>query len=454
MAIEQTAGIGRTSDDIQAQLGVLKERQAANILNAWIPCDSDHLAAQVSALNAGDQNLPLYGLFIGLKDCIETSDFPTSAGTISLKDHQTGRDAPCVSALRAAGAIIAGKTNLHELCFGITSNNGSFGAVCNPVQNDHIAGGSSGGSAAAVAAGDIDAALGTDTGGSVRIPAALCGVVGFRPTMGRYPSSFIQPISPTRDTPGPIARSVALIMRLDAVLAGDMAKPAQPPVDITNIRLGVPEAAFLAPMSEAVAANFQQTLDRLTAVGVTLVTVDLAEAQQHCDASSFPIALYEVMQNLPDWLRKVNAPVDLPTLIDGVRSPDVAGILSSQIGADAMPEEAYRSAMDVHRPALQKIRQSIIDDNRLDAVIMPTTPLEAVPIGQDENVSVAGQSLPTFPTFIRFCDQSSVAGLPSISLPSGAGVKNLPLGVMLDGQMGHDRALLAVAEAIEATLSK
>ena len=183
----------------------------------------------------------LHGLPILIKANIATANVPTSAGTPALRDYRPASDAPVVARLFSAGAILLGKTNMHELAYGITSNNGAFGAVHNPYNPALIPGGSSGGNGAAIAARMCPAGLGTDTGGSVRIPAALCGIVGLRPTVGRYSGAGIVPLSRTMDTAGPMARSVEDLVLLDSVITGQNA-PVQPAA-LRGLRLGA--ARFL-----------------------------------------------------------------------------------------------------------------------------------------------------------------------------------------------------------------
>ena len=185
---------------------------------AFDPGRAQHLAARADATPA---NGPLHGLPVVVKDSIDTADLPTTAGTGALQGRTPTHDAPVVARLRAAGAIVAAKSTLHELSFGITGNNAVTGAVANPYDPNLIAGGSSSGSAVAVATGVASVALAADTGGSARLPAALCGVVGFRPTHGRYPGAGVVPISHTRDSVGVMARDVDSVALVDAVLAGE-----------------------------------------------------------------------------------------------------------------------------------------------------------------------------------------------------------------------------------------
>lgn len=177
-----------------------------------------HNAVIAADFSVASSTGPLAGIPIGVKDNIDVAGFATTGGSPALKDYRPGADAPAVTALRQAGAILCCKLNMHELAFGVTTDNATFGRVFNPFDNDRTAGGSSGGSGAAVARGIVPVALGTDTGGSVRIPASFCGVAGFRPSTGRYPTGGVLPLSQMRDTIGVIAATVADLCEVDADL--------------------------------------------------------------------------------------------------------------------------------------------------------------------------------------------------------------------------------------------
>lgn len=216
--------------DIKAEAyarALLDRANATRHLNALILLDGDQVMAAARQLDIerarGVPTRALHGLPVLIKDNINTASLRTTAATPALAENRPRLDAEIVMKLRDAGGTVFAKANMHELAFGVTSNNPKFGAVRNPYDPRMIPGGSSGGNAAAVAARLTPAGVGTDTGGSTRIPAALCGIVGFRPTIGRYPGRLntdVVPISHTRDTPGPMARTVADVILLDAVMAG------------------------------------------------------------------------------------------------------------------------------------------------------------------------------------------------------------------------------------------
>ena len=434
---------------------LLAQAASQRHLNAFIRLDPDEVRAAARAADAlrkrGAPLGRLHGVPLALKDNIDTAGIATTAGTPGLADNRPQRNAPVAQKLLDAGAIVFGKANLHELAFGITTNNAAFGPTRNPYDRARIAGGSSGGTAVAVAARMAPAGLGTDTGGSVRVPAALCAAVGFRPTVGRWPASGIVPISHTRDTPGPIARTVGDCALLDAVVTGSTAIAAAP---LHGLRLGVPRAYFWSPLDDEVARICEQALTRLRDAGAVLVEADIAGIGALDGAASFPIALYEGIADLKVYLREHGHPDDFAAFVARIASPDVKGIFTGQLGADAIPEAVYREALAVHRPALQDACRRYFAEQRVDAIVFPTTPLPAAPIGDDETVLLNGKPEPTFGTFIRNTDPGSVAGLPGLSLPAGTTSSGLPVGIEIDGPAASDARLLAIGLALEQLLPR
>ena len=443
--------VGEISATEYAQELLAHCRRSAE-LNAFIALDAELALAAAGALDAAGPSGALRGLPVALKDAIGSAGLPTTAGTPGLANHRPTEDADVVKPLVDAGAFVFGKLNMHELSYGITSNNAHHGPVRNPFDPRRIPGGSSGGAAAAVAAGMVPVALGTDTGGSVRIPAALCGVVGFRPSAGRYPQRGIVPVSQTRDTAGLICRSVDDAAMLDAIVTGVPDRIEVPAS--SQVRLGVPGRYFLETMAADTREIFELRLEELRRAGWVFESVDIEGIQRPEDGFGFAIALYETKSGLSRYLAEL-APCGptLEELVEQVASPDVRGLLSGLLTPEF--EEmagAYCEAIATGRPGLQAAFASCFGENELDALIFPTTVRTAALIGEDDTVELDGETVPTFPTFIRNTDPGSIAGIPGISVPAGLTGNGLPVGIELDGPAGSDRRLLAVACALEADL--
>ena len=419
-------------------------------LNAFIHLDRERTraAADRAAARPGGR---LSGLPVPVKDNFDTDDMPTTAGTPGLRDHRPARNAPVIQRLVDEGAYIMGKLNLHELAYGITSNNGAFGPVRNPYDPARIPGGSSGGSGAAVAARMAPVALGTDTGGSVRIPAALCGVAGLRPSIGRYSQAGIVPISNTRDTAGPLARSVEDLALFDSVITG--APDELPALSLKGTRIGVPRGHYFMDLHPETARVAEDSLAALADAGAVLIEADMPEVPKLDATAGFPIALYETVVELTRYLSEGGLELDFAGLAAAAASPDVAALLQRLLTPEgAIPAAVYREALERTRPALRAAYAAYFEANRVAAAIFPTTPLPAAPIGDDETVELNGERVPTFATFIRNTGPSSLAGIPGLALPAGLSAEGLPIGMELDAPAGSDRELLALGAAVEAVL--
>jgi mandelamide amidase len=449
------AGTLRSEDLVRTLVEVIERRRD---LNAFITFDreralaaarrSDGLAARKSF--AG----PLHGVPIVVKDNIHVAGLPSSAGTPGLREFVPPRNALVAEKLIRAGAIVLGKTNLHELAFGVTSNNATFGPARNAYDPSRIAGGSSGGTGNAIGARMAPAGLGSDTGGSVRIPAALNGIAGLRPTLGRYSQDGITPIAHTRDTAGPMAREVADLVLLDGIITGARDKVTAAP--LRGLRVGVYRDVFWKNLDAETERVATAALDRLREAGVEVVEVDMPTLAELNAKVSFPVALYEAAEDLPRYLRRFRIPLDLKGLAERIASPDVKGLFASAIvpGAkDAVPERVYREALAT-RPALQRLYAQTFAAHRLAALVFPTTPLPAAPVGDDQTTKLNGADVPTFPTFIQNTDPGSNAGVPGLTVPIGRTAAGLPIGLELDGPAGSDRRLLAIGLALEALFGR
>ncbi len=470
-ATEAVASVRQGVVTAQSYLTAMLDRaKALGDLNAMITVDEAGACATAQRIDAdrlaGKPLGLLAGLVIVVKDNINSQGLRTTGGTQALTSFVPSRHAPSLQKLLDAGAVLLGKANLHETAFGITSTNfflgtdadGACNRPCrNPYDSSRIPGGSSGGTAVAIAARFAPAGLGTDTGGSTRVPAAFCGVAGFRPSVGNggaqrryHDENAVLPISRTRDTVGPMARTVADLALLDAVITGTSVPK---PKALKGLRLGVP-ASFWTGLDSQVQAVCEAACKKLIDSGVVLVDVDLAGLMALNDQVSFQIALTEPKTDIPNYLLANGMTLGLSDINAGLSSPDVKGVFGA-ILADAFAGQ-YGAAIQVHRPAMQDLYAKYFAANQLDAVLFPTTVLTAPSIDAVKGSSTVrvngGAETDMFNTVIRNTDPCSNAGLPGLSIPAGLTRDGLPVGLELDGPLGSDQDLLAIGMSIEALL--
>ncbi|WP_067450833.1 amidase family protein [Actinomadura macra] len=422
-------------------------------LNTYVSHEPDLIWRSLG--NAPRPDGPLHGLPFALKDIIDTADLPTTATTPALRGWRPERNAPIAQRLLDAGGTLMGKQMLGELSFGMTGNNPAFGAVGNPYNVGHIPGGSSGGTAAGVGAGLVPVALGADTGGSCRIPAALCGCVGFRPTNGRYDQRGVIPISSTRDTVGPLARSVADVRLIDDICA-PLGTDHGPTIGLAGLRIGVPSGYFYEDLDPDVATATERALAELAARGAVLVEQDIPHIGRLTESADLPVVLYEVGREISAYLYQHKAPLTLLDIVDQVASPAVRATLQAVAAEDRFSAADYRAVIAVHRPALQAAYAAYFADHDVSAIVVPTTPLPARPHqapGEDGTVELNGRGVDTFLTYIRNTNPSSIAGIPCLSIPSGMSADGLPIGLEIVGPASSDGRLLAIGEAIEGALA-
>jgi aspartyl-tRNA(Asn)/glutamyl-tRNA(Gln) amidotransferase subunit A len=410
-------------------------------LNAFITVLADQARRDAGRADAematGRRRGPLHGVPISLKDLIDLAGVPTTAASRVLDGHVARADAAVAARLREAGAIFLGKCNLHEFAFGTTSEDSAFGPVRNPWDQARSAGGSSGGSAAAVVSGMGPASVGTDTGGSIRIPSAVCGCVGLKPASGELPCDGIIPLSWTLDHVGPIARSVADAWLLFRVMAGT---PNPPPLradrtPASALRLGLLKSYFLDVLDDGVRGAFEGACAKLAKAGVALADRAVTHA---ADTATIYLHL-----QLPE-ASAYHAPMleSHPELY----TPPVRQRL--EMGRYVMGEDYARARRGAC--VLREDVEAALDG--VDALVLPTVPIVAQPLGSTSLV-VGGQPHPVRALMLRLTQLFDVTGHPAITIPCGRSDENLPIGLQLVGRHGRTGDLLTLASTIERALA-
>ena len=423
---------------------LLDRAQALAHLNAFRTLDRERVleaARRADKARAGGNALGrLHGLPIPVKDSVNTRELPTSNGTRSLRDFRPKDDAAVLKPLLAQGAIVMGKTNLHELSRGWTSNNGAFGAILNPYDPARIPGGSSGGSAVAVAARMAPIAIAEDTLGSIRVPATLCGVVGLRPTFGRYPGAGIMPLTFDKlDQAGPLARCVADVVLFDEIVTGD--STPLPSRALEGVRLGVSEFLWngLDAEVERVALD---ALGRLQAQGAILVRAEIPDVAKDAYNVARQIIGHENVASISAFLVEQGAGPTFTEVL-AAASPNVRENYRIEFKREDY-EEALRKL-----GAIKAALGAFFADHRLDALVFPPVLTPALALGDNAEVELRGEKVPLRRVMARNTALASCAGLPSLTLPAGLTHEGLPVGVELLGRLGEDRALLALGLAVE-----
>lgn len=406
-------------------------------INAFITVMHDTALAQAreaeAEIHAGNWRGPLHGIPIGLKDLIDTAGVKTTCGSALFKDRVPTEDAEIVRRLKSAGAVLIGKQNLQEFAYGGTSTSSHFGPVHNPFDLDRITGGSSGGSAAAVATGMCFGAIGTDTGGSVREPAAFCGIVGLKPTYGRVSTRGVFPLSPSLDHVGPLCRNVVDTALLLQAIAGydklDITS-VDWPVDSytealntrTKPRLGIVRRPFFDDLDPEIDNAIEEALKQLSNLSADVLEIDLPPTPSAVHA---PEAYAVHSKYFTD-------------------SPELYGrwIQERLRQAAAVDTVAYVEA----RQELDRVRRSVQDVfKKVDLLITPTTPVPPITIAEALNMSPP----PEGELWLRNTRPFNVYGLPAISIPCGFTQAGLPIGLQIAGSNFSEASLLSFAYAFE-----
>ncbi len=406
-------------------------------LNAFITVTEESARAQARALDRelanGQDRGPLHGIPIAHKDLISTKDVRTTSGSKLFRDHVPGANAPIVEKLAAGGAVMLGKTGLHELAYGITSDNPHFGTIRNPRDPARTPGGSSGGSGVAVATEMALLATGTDTGGSIRIPASFCGVVGLKPTYGLIDRSGIQPLGFSLDHVGPLTGTVADAgVAFEAMLDGNsQLQPA--PGSCQYIRIGVPENFYFTHISSEVSAAVHQAAQAAERLGARVTQVKVPDVDALNDVGRIILLAEASALYQPYFSRREDFGADVLALLDQGR---------------LVPATDYVNAQRIRKMLLGEFRALF---STIDCLLTPVTPTTAPLIGQKQ-VEIDGQMFDTRLTTTRLVRGINVLGFPALSMPCGNSVEGLPVGVQLIARPFEEHLLLALGEALESEL--
>jgi aspartyl-tRNA(Asn)/glutamyl-tRNA(Gln) amidotransferase subunit A len=426
---------GRVVSSAALVADALARAEARPELNAFTLLMKDAALADAaradSEISDGHYRGPLHGVPITIKDLVDVAGTPTTAGS-RVPAHTATADAPVVRRLREAGAIVIGKTNLHEFAFGTTSDESAFGAVRHPLDPSKSAGGSSGGSAVSVAEGMGFGSVGTDTGGSIRIPAAACGIVGLKPSIGEISCDGVVPLSTTFDHVGPLARTVADAAMLFQAMKGVRVHEIAPIAGA--LTFGVPRAYFFDRLEPETRACVEQALVRVREAGYALREIAIADATMTADVYlhiCLPEASCYHAQLLADHA--------------ALYSPGVR--LRLEMGRYILAED-YVRAMRLRAHLTASVDRAL---QRCDALLLPALPIPAPPIGAT-TVIVEGVELPTRATMLSRTQLFNITGHPAIALPAGRGSDGLPRSLQLVGARGRTERLLDVAAALESVI--
>jgi aspartyl-tRNA(Asn)/glutamyl-tRNA(Gln) amidotransferase subunit A len=373
----------------------------------------------------------LAGMPVAVKDLMSVAGAPLSGGSAAVERVRQQHDAEVVARLRRAGAAVIGITNLHELAYGITSDNPHFGRVMNPAAIDRIPGGSSGGSAAAVAAGIVPAAVGTDTAGSIRVPAACCGTVGFKPSYDAVPRTGVMDLAPSLDHVGPIGRTVDDCAALFAAMLDLPAIPAWRYADLSQRRIAKLTGYFEQPLDDAVRQALQQALDAFKQDGAACAAAEI-KGMEAAPTIQFNTICAEATAIHAQRLRQHG-----DALGEDVR-------VRLEIG-HFLPGHWYVKAQRMRRQLADSIDAVF---QQADFLICPTMRAPAPPVGTSQ-VAIGGQSFPLHTAVTQLTLPFNLAGLPAISLPWDQTAGGVPIGLQIVGRRGSDWQVLAVAERLE-----
>lgn len=436
---------------VEVARAVLERVEAAGELNAFITVTGERALAEAgraeAEIAAGEYRGPLHGVPVALKDIIYTEGVRTTMGSAFFEDWAPDHSAAVARRLEGAGAILIGKTNTHEFAYGPTGDRSHFGPSRNPHDPARITGGSSGGSGAAVAAGLCYGALGSDTGGSIRIPAALCGVAGMKPTFGRVSKRGVFPLSPSLDHVGPLTRTVEDNALLLSVLAGyDPEDPycADRPAEdfardlergVRGGAVAIPAGFYFEHVEEEVEARVREAAEVFCGLGAKVREVEIPRLDETLAAQRLTLAAeaYAVHEE-----RLEDAPEKFG---DDVRERLM----------DGEPLRAYRyaRAQQVKLISIEEFERVL---SEVDVLLVPTVPIAATSVWQRE-VSIGGYEEPVRSALTRLTGPTNLNGLPSLSVPCGRTAAGLPVGVQLIGRRFDEATLYRYGYAFERASS-
>jgi indoleacetamide hydrolase len=422
----------------------LEHLNAFRTLNRELVLEAARRADKARA--AGRTLGAMHGLPIPVKDSVNTKSLPTSNGTRALRDFKPKDDAAVLKPLFAAGAILMGKTNLHELSYGWTSNNGVFGPVHNPYDTNRVPGGSSGGSGAAVAARMAPLAIAEDTLGSIRVPASMCGLAGLRPSYGRYPDDGIMPLSTGKfDQVGPLARSVGDLDLFDRVVIGQRTQLAAIP--LKGVRIGIAPDYYLNGLDPEVERITMKALQKLREMGVTIVRAEIPDIVKTALDIVVTICAYDTMPSISTFLSVQGTGISYDQLLQ-----QASESIQAEFKAINRPSrDEYESAI-ARRAQLREAIVRHFETQRITALAFPTIRIAPPKIGEEGEVEIRGQKVPFYMAMARNVAIGSCASMASLILPAGLTSNRLPVGMEFAALNGRDREMLSLGLSLEKGL--